>query len=199
MVPVFGEPLLRRTIRQFRERIPDSDVYIPIREPFQLEGIERVEQFRPPDDQLDEAHKLLSSVECWDPDDRTILVFGDVCFTDYAVDTITATTHEIRWFGRRGANRYTGCPHPELFGLSFLPTVHRKLLAAAETVREGYNAGKLECCKAWTTYVEMEGISRKRVRIRKNLRRVGPTLVSINDKTDDFDRPSDYENWLKAT
>lgn len=83
LVPVCGEPILHRTVRQVLERLPAADVAVV--------APEDVEVWRVPgarvavadlDRRRKQADKFLSSRGEWAADGRTVLLLGDVFFTD---------------------------------------------------------------------------------------------------------------------
>jgi len=149
----------------------------------------------PADADYDDSTKLLSSLPIWDVEDRTIIVFGDVCCTDAAVETILGiNSNEIEWFGHAGANAVTGKHCGEIFGLTFPASRCPELMHAAMAVKRLLDEGRLRKCKAWETYCQLHGLP---FQYRRSPAPTPACFTEIVDETEDFDRPRDYERWLK--
>jgi hypothetical protein len=66
------------------------------------------------------ADKFLSSRELWNRNGRTIILYGDVYFTEEAIVAIFEYPHaDWRLFGRAFESTFTGSDHGECFGISF--------------------------------------------------------------------------------
>jgi len=198
MVPVFDEPLLQRTVRQFQERVPEISIHVPIRPDMKMPDIPGVEFFQPYANRMCEYDKVLSSRPHWSEHGRTTIVFGDVFLTDEAADIIAgASPSNIHWFGRSGPSKVTGCGWEELFGLTFQLTQQQRLERVAEQIRAHCRkfpkkATRLCLRKAWILYRRLEGLR------PRHPGAIGDNFTEIDDRTEDFDSPEDYEAW-KAT
>jgi hypothetical protein len=202
MLPVWGEPLLARTVRRFKEALPDLDIVVLLRP-----GAMHVPYARcayAPPNQLDESYKLTSSERFWD-DEHTICLFGDVFFTDMAIFKILTTTpDEVAWFGRAKPSDITGCRYEEIFGVSFTAQGGQQILQAADFVRGEFYAGNIKQTKAWEIHRHLADIPLVRTGLTKNLKKplrgyVGPNFIEIDDLTEDFDTQEDYELWCAAS
>lgn len=192
---VDGEPIIHRAVRLLRE-----------------EGVTDVRVVAPPDPRYDgpnhatvrarhnpdwrEADKFLSSQHEWSPTERTLVLYGDVYFTKQAIRTIVQ--HDRRdWtlYGRFGRSALTGGKYAEVFAITFHPQHHTEFRdALLETVRL-HLAGVTDRCGGWEAYRVMNGLRGREARHRSpqpKLRR----HVEINDWTDDFDRPEEYDGFL---
>lgn len=190
LVDVAGQPLLHRTISQFSDH---GEVYLTAPENDDRYRIPGVKLFHPPiSEGLHDAKKLLDNVSIWNPEGRTIVLWGDVFFTDKAVRKIV-THNPPKWsmYGRFGPSHITGCEYGELFAFSFTPKMRADIEIALHTlaVRRRYDLiGRIG---GWELYRLLSGASDLNAHIRyKN-------FVEINDETEDFDFPHDYERWVQ--
>lgn len=187
LISIEGEVLVQRTIRQFmdvgdifvvsqddRYDLPDSVLYGP---------------------HLNEANldvdKVLSSIDLWSESNRTIVLFGDVWFSDTAARVISSwKRREIRYFGREGPSSVTGSAWGELFGFSFWPEDHRAVRASIKLALNAHRAGISERSSLWEVYRASQGID-------LNEHSVEGAFTEIDDWTEDFDFPDDYDNWIR--
>ncbi len=187
-VEIGGERLLERTVRQLNERgirptvvgnTPDYHVegcclFIPNLNP----------------DNVD-ADKFLSSESLWNEDGRTIVLYGDVYFTDEAMDTIVNYKEkDWRLFGREGASEHTGCGWGECFAQSFYTEHIEKHREMLHKIRDDYKAEKIYRCGGWEHYRAMEGFDLTE-------HKIGDKFYEIDDFTEDFDTPEDFTNFIK--
>jgi hypothetical protein len=113
LLPINGEPIIRRTIRQVREHIPDAAIWVVTWHEelmflrFQVNIIHT--GFQPP--QL--AHSILWTESQWGP--RNIILLGDVVYGDLAMRRILDYSGALAVFGS------DHCPIKgnERFALSF--------------------------------------------------------------------------------
>jgi len=112
LLPVNGEPIIRRMIRQVREHKPDAAIYIVTWHPeLMFPDVNIINTILQPE-QL--AHSMLWSEPYWGP--RNIFLLGDVIFGDRAIQMVLDYTGPLAVFGREK------CPvkdHSERFSLSF--------------------------------------------------------------------------------
>ncbi len=107
LAPLDGAPMLVHTIDQARAISDDVHVTLPDDPRYDvlsaLPGITRHVRGG------DYPSEYASTRDLWSPDDRTVLLLGDVYFTDPAISAIASTTdRDIRIFGREGSSPYTG-------------------------------------------------------------------------------------------
>jgi len=190
----FGdETLLERTVRQFaggdrivwvvgpdddRYQVPGSSLYVPEHNPLDFD-----------------ADKFTCSRDLWNPDGRTLVVYGDVWFTDEAVSEILASDR-TDWvlFGRAFGSRLTASPGGECFVQSFYPDSIPEHDAALRRVVRLYRNGLISRCGGWEHYRAM-------LRLPDSLmdrHLVGDRFVHIDDYTDDIDEPFQYDVLLAA-
>jgi hypothetical protein len=189
--PLAGEPIIVRTVRLLRERGVDDIVVVGPDERYDIDG---ARLFVPTHDygSFGDADKFLSSRAEWSQGGRTVVLYGDVFFTDHAMDTIVG--HGVReWtlFARPYASKVTHKPWPECFAQSFWPEHRdeheRHLLRVASL----HAKGRINRCGGWEHYRSMCGATSAHTIRRGEL----PTdrMVVIDDETDDVDFPADYD------
>ena len=136
-----------------------------------------------------EAYKFLSSRELWNETGRTIVLLGDVWFSENAIKTIFKNpTDDWTAFGRAEGSKFTGHPYGELFAQRFTcDKEHEKNLLFLDDM---YRAGTCKrIASGWAHYQLMIGKD-------PNIHAVGPRFVEIDDFTDDFDCPEDFDAWM---
>ena len=118
-----NEVLIERTARQFLKYTNDV-VIVGNKNAHQVEGCS---MYVPGQGRnLKDMAKFISSQTIWS-DDRTVLLFGDVYFTDEAVETIMSDTKQWRFYLRKGASTVTGKGWREIFGISFQASFNRDI------------------------------------------------------------------------
>lgn len=173
LAPVEGEPLLHRTVRQALTLTDDVHVTAPPDDRYDVPGAVRHWPG-------EHSNEYAASRRCWNDEGRTVLMLGDVYFTDAAVRTIgTWGGRAYRVFGRRGASRRTGTPYGEIFAVSWWPEQHPVLDEHLNRIGDMTKAG-------WRLLRLMQGtpLDRHVVRARH--------FTRIDDLTDDLDYPADY-------
>lgn len=140
-----------------------------------------------------DADKFLSSKALWDREGRTVVFYGDVYYTQEAVDRIVGYKKK-KWtlFARPYGSSFTGCPWPECFAQSFYPKDIARHEKALYAIRDLYGEGKISRCGGWEHYKYMT---------RQNMFDSGLEYVKdieiIDDFTEDFDSPDDYKNFIE--
>lgn len=168
------EPLLRRTVRQALTLTEDVWVTGPPDERYDIPGASRHWPGEHP-------NEYASSRVLWDDEERTVLLLGDVYFTDAAITTIARHTEQAyRVFGRRGASRITGTPYGEIFAASWWPEQHLELDRHLARIGDMTKAG-------WRLLRAMQGTPLDRHIVKR-----GRFFTQIDDLTDDIDFPDDY-------
>ena len=183
LVKVNGEILLDRTLRLVRQHTSANIVIVAFDSDYEREDTERFAPRHGPENYCD-TDKFLSSCERWGEVGQTVLLYGDVFFTEPAMATIMSHRDSYRFFGRREGSHFTGCVWRELFALSFAAGERALLRENMLHVRSRLVAGELKRGGGWELYEHMHGVT-------------GDHFTTIDDFTDDFDYPADYERWLR--
>jgi hypothetical protein len=196
LAPVLGEPIIHRTQRLLAMagvhdvRVISTDARFP-----RHGGV-----LEPPvgyESAGGGVKKFLDSSHAWNPEGRTLVLYGDVFFTEDAIrEIVLGEPADWTLYCRFADSRYTGCVHPECFAQSFLPHHHAEHLRALQDVARWFAAGSLKRAGGWEHYRRMLGYPIQQM--GRGLRRdPGRRRVVIDDWTDDFDRPSDYEEFVR--
>jgi choline kinase len=176
------EVLIERTARQFLKYTNDV-VTVVQKNAHQVEGCS---MYVPGQGRnLKDMAKFMSSQTIWS-DDRTVLVFGDVYFTDEAVETIMSDTKQWRFYLRKQASEITGKPWREIFGISFDASFNKDMNTAILRVVSRNTASS---AGGWHLLMEL-----LRTEDRNKLF-MTDDHININDWTEDFDFPKDLDTW----
>ena len=176
------EVLIERTARQFLKYTNDV-VTVVSKNAHQVEGCS---MYVPGQGRnLKDMAKFMSSQTIWS-DDRTVLVFGDVYFTDEAVETIMSDTKQWRFYLRKEASEITGKPWREIFGISFDASFNKDMNTAILRVVSRNTASS---AGGWHLLMEL-----LRTEDRSKLF-MTDDHININDWTEDFDFPKDLDTW----
>ncbi len=183
-----GETLLYRTIEQSSKYT--GDIWISSL-PDERYRHKLAKNFVPePTSNIDSIGFLLDNMPLWNKNGRTILLLGDTYFTDPAMKTImTDDSKSLMTYGRFGPSNLFG-KYGEAFAHSFWPDQHDQLLKAILDSIEDFRKGYFRCL-GWEVQAKFEETPRgdwKKFKLWK----------TIDDWTDDFDKPAELENWLEA-
>lgn len=187
LLEIDGESLIQRTTRQI-SAYADKTFVVGTDDSYKTEFSELFipEKKKSPL----EMHKFSSSEELWS--ERTVLLFGDVYYTDEAISTIVQDTKDFTFFLRSGPSSFTQKPYGEIYAFSFLDSIHRKLKESIDILllqHDIYSAG------GWSLMRHLLGISH-RSRSKDHLTK--GHYIEIDDWTEDFDHPIDLDRWLEA-
>lgn len=188
-IEIDGEPIIKRTVRLAKQytddiyvvgkdkryNIPDSKLFIPKFNKYNYD-----------------ADKFLNSEELWNTEGRTVVLYGDVYFTDQAMKSIMEYEgREWKLFGRFEKSDITGTPYGECFAQSFYPEDIKKHKLALLYIADLKSRNKIIRCGGWEHYRVMSNNGEYGPRVKKD-----EYFFEIDDWTDDFDSPQDYEVWL---
>ena len=180
LLDVGGETLLERQVRQFGEHCHARHV-----------ATHRTEVKHPkcqtfvPSTHRWKCDTLLAthSIWCSDPRDKTIIIHGDVYFTDAAVKTIVLDSGSpISFFWNNGIEGM------EAYGVCFTPLHNDKVIHGAYSVVQ-------ECAKN-NAPPHDGGL----MRMMDALEHMGVWIdkIPLTDGTRDFDHPHKHAEWRKA-
>lgn len=193
LLEVDGEPLINRTIRLLKEY--NTDIIVATDLPLNISGIEICKPVNT--EGFYDADKFLSSSSFWNKNGRTVILYGDVYFSEEALAKIFDYAHpDWTLFGRIGASSFTGKNHGELFAISFYHDYIPEFESALRRVIKLYNDGLIDRNGGWEVYKAMIRLPDE-VFIYHFYPLAGPRFVNIDDWTDDFDWPKDYEMFLE--
>jgi hypothetical protein len=182
-VVVDGEMLLERTVRLLKER-GEQDIIICT--PKQYDFAKCVEY---PNNDL-EIDRFLASQKAW-VDGENVFLYGDCFYTEDAMDVVLGYHKpytKLLFFGRSTGSRVTGSRHGEVFAVRSACKEYLKELL--ESLRSMYLNKSIKRAQGWELYRIHKGLNLSSHKI------VGD-FVTIDDWTDDFDTPEDYERFIK--
>jgi len=185
LVKVEREVLLHRACRQFL-KYTDSVSVIGLDERYKVDETS-LYIVKSPNTNWKDGAKIMCSKNLWSTSGRTVLVFGDVYFTNEAVKAImTDKDSDFRFYLRKGPNKETGARWKEIFAIAFKSHMNHNV---AQTTLLQISRGQMDRTAGWALYKAM----------------IGPVFggdmfanlhhVEINDWTEDFDFPEDLEIW----
>lgn len=195
--PIDGKPLIEHTIGNLNERgitpIIVAHTMSRLDRTYELDGADIVYVSA---DRGVSTDKYLCSRHLWSPDDRTIQLWGDVWYSDDALSAILGWSGpDWRLFGRLTRSETTGCDWAEPFALAFWPADHDRIAHHLDVITQMWRDGLIDRCTTWEWYRSMCGISGPDVRRSTPQDDLGH-VTHIDDWTDDFDLPSDYDRWV---
>ncbi len=191
LVPVNGKPLLQETIDSLARRQLHDVTIVGSDATHRCPGTAYFDVEAAPG--ADRQHKFLSSRSLWDDKAPTALLFGDVHFTKTAPDAFfAAPPGYLTILGRMTASRITGCPYGEIFGIRFDSRARDEVESLMRRARGSTPAESQ--LYGWQLYelAADEGATGK----LKTL--AGVIFLHIDDLTEDFDLPQDYDDWLAS-
>ncbi len=183
LVDIGGEPLLVRLVRQCRERGHEPVV---VTHDDRLKLSQRT--FAPAARRW-VVETLLFTRELWEP--RTVVLLGDVVFTEEAIDKVLACRSPMQVFGRKELRWRLVGRYYEIFALSFDRACHQRIgwtldKSIEEALRRpGPLAGKLR-----TFYEVYCGLD------LGSFQHEDEVFYPIEDWTEDIDAPEDYQQFV---
>lgn len=193
LAPVGGDTLLRRLVRQFHQRFVEVIVLGPDGDNRYRRCGARVVQ--PAATELD-TDKFLSALPHVHHVAPTAIVYGDCFLTDAAVDALCDHERgEMTWVGRAHPSEITGCPWGELFGVTVQATPGgvERLAQAVFEVRRRLAQGEIDRGGGWEVYRCAQGVA-----LAVAAHAIVQDFVNVDDWSDDFDYPGDFERWRDA-
>jgi len=193
LLPIDGETLLDRMIRLLRE---NGIVDIVISGPYEVRGVVSVI----PEWDTDPVDGRLGVRGLWNEAGRTIILMGDVWYSDAAMQTIVGRSqHDRHLFARFGPSTITGKPWAEIFANSFWPEHHADHEMSLRAVNALCAAGHIPRGGLWESYLLDHGaLASGMVDVCRGMIANVGDATEIYDLTDDFDYPADYDRWMAA-
>lgn len=193
LIRIDGEPLLHRTVRLLKQYTDDIFVVAKDDPLYLIDGATRYVPTLNYEAHAD-ADKFLSSKELWNDKGRTVVFYGDVYFTEYAMHKIASYwVKDWTLFCRPHASMYTGTPWGECFAQSFYPEHIEQHEAKLMHIARLFKRGRIDRCGGWEHYRAMIGLRDDQIRSKQ----IKGNIVTIDDFTDDFDYPDDYDRFIE--
>lgn len=178
------EPLLQRTVRQALEYTEDVVITAPAGDQRYVDLADAigVAVAHPTG-----ANEYDSTRSLWSTTGRTVLLLGDVFFSDRAMRTIGRYSPErYRVFGRYQRSRITGTPYGEIFAASWWPAQHEAMERHLAIVAAARADGSCMRPAGWALLRSVQRTPLTRHTVKTEW------FTEINDWTDDIDFPDDY-------
>lgn len=194
LIRIEGEPILHRTVRLLRKHgVKDVNIVAKDRTDYAVAGAQVYVPLLNPKN--GDADKFLSSRALWGEVGKTVILYGDVYFTDDAIDQIV-NSPRLDWtlFCRPEGSEITGAKWGECFAFSFLPMHVPAMEKALDRIVDLWQVGLIDRNGGWELYRAM--IGRKTAEIRRP-HIMGSNYSVIDDWTEDFDTPEDYNNFIE--
>lgn len=183
---VDGEPIIKRTVRLLREHGID-DIWVTVREYGQYGDLGVKEYITSPNEvSIDRVWGAKELSPC-------MFLYGDVYYTEEAINTILKDESDWRFFGRRFPNNIKN--NREIYAIKANDWIIQK----AEELRELHISGKLQNSLGQFLHCYVIGIPIN-PKTRNFIVKPGQLtegFTDINDMTEDFDNPRDYRTFLK--
>jgi hypothetical protein len=185
LVAIDGTPLIQRTVRQLWSRGIEDILITAFDQRYTVAGA----PLRAPQESILPDTGMGFSAEFWSQTGRTLVLLGDVYFSEAAIDAIVgAPGGETTWLGRRGRGSID--KYAEMFGVSIPLERQQRLKEAAAEVLALRRRGAIQRIMGWELYAVVNGLDARFVN-------PGPNWIDIDDETEDFDFPADYEAWMR--
>jgi hypothetical protein len=177
---VEGEVLIERTVKQLK-RYTNDIVVVGSSDAYAIKGTSLyITKPAAEDTDFGDLLKFYSSMTLWS-DTRTVLVFGDVYFTDEAMDQIM-TTDDSFTFLLRDSSESLGGSRREVFAISFDGSANSLIRQHMLALMRDKSA---PCAGGWTLY---RSLTRPSWDVTQH-------CIKIDDWTTDFDYPKDLDEW----
>lgn len=125
----------------------------------------------------------------WSETGTTRVLLGDVYFSESAMDSIAQPRdNEVIWYGRRdkgSLNKYG-----EMFGVSIPLARQTAVRMACARVIMLRNEHTINRITGWELYAVCNGLD-------PTIVAPVPNWINIDDETEDFDFPEEYEAWMR--
>jgi hypothetical protein len=182
LIDIDGEPLLHRTVRQLVRQV--STVWVVARNDDRYR--EHVGHTYTVDPNNSDMDKFYSGRALWKG--HTLIVYGDTFFTDDAIDTICGPTDDWHLYCRPHGSSVTGSPYGECFAFSVPGHRHDLFRDTVVHVAGMHELGQTPRAGGWELYRALLGQS-----LTDHV--MGEHHTVIDDFTEDFDTPADYDLW----
>jgi bifunctional N-acetylglucosamine-1-phosphate-uridyltransferase/glucosamine-1-phosphate-acetyltransferase GlmU-like protein len=189
LVPILGQPLIRRTCSLFKKINNISFVVYSNNKEIIGEEI----GFWPKSNSLEILEAITKTSPLWKG--VTTILLGDVIFSNKAIEWIATTCPKnetpIQLFGKTGSNPYTQKPWAEIYGLRLLEDAKNVLLNCIDKTLQTHKKKK----KIWDLYSVLLGMPVATKPVLKYPK--SKIFVEILDWSDDIDTCEEYYNMLR--
>ena len=200
LIEIDGETLLDRTIRLLRENLGNPNIYIMALEDEHKSKFEKPNTvfFNPILNKRKHRnhhrtnHSISSAEPIWNKQGDTVVLFGDVFYSENAIAEISKNiSANIRFYGRknRPLTKFQ-TPHDEIFAVRFTHNIHEQIFHSFNKL---YSENRRII--AWDLFwywnpMKLNEFYNKEYQLKLE-------WMEINDWTDDFDLPEDYDIFIE--
>lgn len=187
LAPVNGEPIIKRAIRLLKDR-GITDIWVTVRAKGQY-GDLGVREYLNAKDNKYSIDRIYGARELA----PAIYLYGDVYYTEQAMDIILSDMHKARFFGRRHPGKIKA--NREIYAIKADQGVIKK----AMELRQQHIEGKVKNSLGGHLLIHCLGIplNIKRREYLADAKLLSPLLTDIDDETTDFDKPAEYLAFLR--
>ena len=186
LLEIDGEPLIKRTIRQLKER-GITDIIVTVKNPGQYGDLGVREYVTNPNEvAIDRIWGARELAPC-------IFLFGDTYYGETSLNIILSEKREYRFFGKSAGDRIKGSR--EIYAVKANDFVIKK----TGELREMYVKGIVRKCLAGHLLICCLGFS-PNPKIHEHIAsalQLSPIFTELNDETIDFDKPVDFIRWTQ--
>jgi len=202
LVPVQGNPLLKRNIELFARVFNCGQFHVSIRS-------EELKNTYSLADNI--CFYVANNIEAGEPWVKTLLPFlrateedvlvllGDVIFSENCVSAMlhNVTKNVFNIYGRKYKSSITGGKWGELFALYIPQHFKESFLNAVNAVEQLYTTKEINRFSGWEviSYIYSNKSLEDLERVFNN-RLYPDNFIEVDDETEDFDYPEDYDNYL---
>jgi hypothetical protein len=211
MAPIFGVPLLQITIQAMNKVFPGAEVYVSIqnqskKEFYTVDG--KYKFYVLPQFNRDDA-ALRSLVPFYkETDDDVLVVLGDVTFTQDCIDKIynvitreqSKGSSDFKAFGRKYLSKNIHHKFGEVFAYYIPHLAKSKFIEATEIINKYFELKLIDRKSGWEIISCYYSKSKNLPEIKRILQRISfpsSSFISIEDETEDFDFPKEYDVYIK--
>lgn len=192
LVNINGETLLQRTVRLLKNNNVNNIYITSSDERYDVDGAIR---YKPQNNEF-EIDRFLCCEEIWS-NKCTVFLYGDCYYTDEAIKTIVnSKCNGYHYYGRLTGNDVK--KYGEIFAVKIKNT--EKFKNACLIIRNGLKDGTVNRGLGWETYKILEGKNPNMTptEFREWIKSEHKNFVVIDDDTEDFDTPEDYEKKISS-
>lgn len=190
-IQIDNESILHRTVRLIHKYSPnDHSIFIVgSGDEYVINGTQLITPVKNPG--FADADKYLNSLNYWNRDGRTVIFFGDTYWTQDAIKKVL-NYNKKEWFmfGRPRISKITGCRYASLFAVVLWNHEHETFQKHLLKIVKEYHEGKLKRTQGWELYRSILGFPPTDIMLFNG------HFKLIDDFTQDFDFPEDYERFI---
>lgn len=183
LLEVDGVPLIRRIVDRFEDVMRPAEVLVATSDP-RIIAVAGGMHVRGVGATVNQLETLLKMRPFWGAT-RTICLLGDVFYSEAAINTIASCHKRVAFYGRRLQSATTGKAYGELVAMAWRSKLDDRMAQSLQNWQERP--------LLWSPYRDFASLWLPEG--ENYLLHVPGCLTEIDDFTDDFDTPEDWETW----